>query len=111
MPKPEEFSPLKMYGRKDVFEKKLNEGYTEISFGGGDWVGNQRIVKLWVFYHPEGKIATFAHPKMFDGVTNVRGIPYEAEYTEREFKKHQKKFQLKVGNRADLAKIVSDWEE
>ena len=111
MPKPEEFSPLGMYGRKDVFEKRLNEGYTEVTLGGGDWVGDQRIVSLWVFYHPKGKIATLEHPKFYISDHTARGQPYEAKYSPRKFQKHVKKFQLKVGEKKDLAKIVEDWEE
>ena len=110
--KPECLSPLAMYGRKDVFENRVREGYTEVAFGGGDWVGEQRIVRLWVFYHPEGKIATYEHPKFMTLDTHtMRGQPFEKEYTEGEFQKHQKQFKLKVGNRRSLAEVVQDWEE
>ena len=110
MVKPEEFSRLGMYGRKDIFERRLNESYSEVAFGGGDWVNNQKIVGLFVFYHPNGKIATLEHPKFDDGYHTIRGQPYEAEYNNKKFEKHLKKFQLKVGTKTDLAKIVNQWE-
>ena len=37
MPKVESCSPLGMYGRKEVFENRVKEGYTEVALGGGDW--------------------------------------------------------------------------
>jgi len=111
MAKPEEFSALRMYGNKNVFEKRVEEGYTEVAFGGGDWVGNQRIVRLWAFFHPKGKIATYEHPKFDDGSHIMRGNPFEAKYSQRKFQKHLREFQIKLGAKSELAEVVNNWEE
>lgn len=112
MPKPEEFSLIGMYGKKDIFEKRVREGYTEVAFGGGDWVGDQRIVSLWAFYHPNGRIATYEHPKsMTLDCHTVRGRPFEAEYTKRKFQKHLQKFKIRLGEGSGLAQLVENWEE
>ena len=111
--KPEEFSTLGMYGNREIFEKRLNEGYTKVAHGGGDWVGNHRIVRLWAFFHPKRffkKVATYEHPK-FDGIHTVRGTPFEVTYTERGFKKYCKKNKISLGEKHDLAKLVQDWDK
>ena len=111
MSKPDEFSPLGLYGRKDAFEKRVRDGYTEVAYGGGDWVGNQRIVRLWAFYHPDGSIATYEHPKgMTPDMHTIRGQPFEAEYTEREFQEHLENFRIKIGPKTGLKKLVENWE-
>ena len=74
MPKPEEFSELGLYGRKDIFEKRIKEGYTGIALGGGEWVGDSRIVRICIFYHPDGRIATYEHPKDHDGTHTMGGV-------------------------------------
>ncbi len=102
-------SPL-WYGRKDVFERRLQEGYTEAAFGGGEWIHGKRVVRLWVFYHPDGRIATYEHPK-FDFGHTVHGEPYEAEYGKREFQLHVKKFQIQLGKKEGLAGILALWKE
>ena len=111
--KPEEFSPLAMYGNKDIFKKRLNDGYIDVAFGSGEWVNGERIVRLFVFYHPKNffGIATYEHPKFdFEGST-IHGKPFESVYTKRGFERHSKKFKIQVGPKTGLANIVKDWEE
>ncbi len=113
MPKPEEFSKLKMYGEKEIFEKKVEEGYTEVAYGdGGDWFDDQRIVSLFAFYHPNGKVATYEHPKRmtFDGHT-MRSRPFQAEYNKIEFQIHLQEFQIKLEKKVGLEELVKNWEE
>jgi hypothetical protein len=111
---PEEFSPLGMYGNKEIFERRLNEGYTEVAHGSGEWIGDNRIVALWAFFHPKRffrKVATHQHPKgYFDGHT-FHGKPFETAYTEKGFKKYCENNKIVLGERQDLAKIVKIWEE
>ena len=126
--KPEEFtlSVLEMYGNKEIFEKRLKEGYTEISFGAGQLVGDKRIVRLWVFYHPDGEIATYEHPKSDDGSHTFRGQPFEAEYNTKKtligklfginsfknsFEEYLKKFKITLDKRKSLAQVVESWED
>lgn len=119
MSKPEEFSPLAMYGEKSIFEKRLNEGFTEIAFGRGPWkevespglILDVRIVAIYVFYHPSGKIATFEHPKARDcNLMAHHGEPFEAEYNQLTFHEHKKDYKLNLGEKIDLAEIVQSWE-
>lgn len=110
MPKPEKYSLIGMYGRKDIFEKRLREGYTRVAFGSGNWVNSQRIVSLWVFYHPDGGIATYEHPKFYDGSYTFRGQPFEEEYNKEGFQKHLKRFQIKLGEKYNLSELVKNWE-
>ena len=109
--KPEEFSPLGLYGNRDVFQRRLDEGFTKLAFGDGNWVGNERIVRLFVFYHPDGRIATYEHPKSEHDGTTFRGGPFEAEYSEEEFQSYKEKFQIAFGGKTSLAEVLEGWSE
>ncbi|MBI2672664.1 hypothetical protein HYX19_00215 [Candidatus Woesearchaeota archaeon] len=111
--KPDEFSLLAMYGSKDIFKKRLEEGYTEVAFGVGDWVRDYRIVGLWAFYHQDGRIATYEHPKYieFSGGNTLHGEPFEKIYTKEEFEKHEKDLRISVCQKTGLAQIVQKWED
>ena len=122
----EKFSTMTMYGNKRIFDKRLKEGYTEVALGSGEWVSapagsEQRIVKLFVFYHPNGKVATYEHPKANHGFGNIHGQPFEAEYNTKRtligklfgtnsfkdsFENHLKEFKIALGEKGDLAEIV-----
>ena len=114
MPKPEKFSMLGMYGKKDIFEKRVREGYTEVAFGRGEWcpgtLVNFRIVGLWSFYHTDGRIATYEHPKQeFDSHTS-HGKPFEAEYTPQEFQDYIKRLRIQLSSKSSLKDLVDQWE-
>ncbi len=112
--KPEKFSTLEMYGRREVFKKKQSEGYTEVAFGGGDWVGAERIVAIWTFYHPAKKfrnVSTLQHPKHFDGEHTLRGTPFEKDYSQREFEEYVQKMQIRIHNKQNLAELLQNWDE
>ena len=98
-------------GRKDVFEKRLREGYTGIAFGNGDWVGSERSVILWVFYHPDGRIATYEplRLKRINGFT-MPGTEVEIEHTEESFREYVKRRRIKIGERTSLAEFFVRWE-
>ena len=119
---PERFSTFGMYGNKEVFNKRAKEGYTEVAFGIGEWIsrpiGEERIVGLYAFYHPNGKVSTYEHPKANHGFGNVHGQPFEAEYNAKRtllqkllgksstFEQHLKEFKITLDQRNNLAKIV-----
>lgn len=110
--KPEPLSILGMYGNRKVFQQKFNEGYAQIAFGTGPWVeGNQRIVGLFAFYHPDGKIATYESPKVDVAGSSVRGQPYEASYTSDSFDQHIKTFQIRICERSSLENLLKQWSE
>ncbi|MDP2628687.1 MAG: hypothetical protein Q8P15_02190 [Nanoarchaeota archaeon] len=110
--KPEEFSLLGMYGNKEIFEKRSKQGYTEVAHGSGEWIGDKRIVSLWIFYHPKRRflnfVTTYEYPKFFVG-TNMHGKPFESIYTEKGFEKYMVKNKIKVGKRVNLKEILDRW--
>jgi hypothetical protein len=111
-PNPDDFIPREICGRKDVFEKYSNEGYTEVAVGVGNLRYDSVTIEGIVFYHPKGKIATYIHSRfMTPDPDPAIGEPFENEYTESEFQKHQQAYQLKVGAKTDLVKIVNEWKE
>lgn len=80
---------LDWYGDKELFSKKLAEGFTEVAFGEGSWIETpnhphraRRIVALWAFFHPDynsgfrlfgfrfnrrgERITILAHPKVVE---------------------------------------------
>ncbi len=98
---------------KDVLEKRLEEGYEEIAFGRGAWVGEHRIVGIYAFYHPDGRIATYENPKFMGGgygMHAVRAPSFEAEYTREGFAKHIKKHAIRFDKKKNLGKVVRTWE-
>ena len=86
-------SDFGMYCNEGVCERLLSQGFTECTFGVGPWVGTARIVGVWVFFHPNGRIITLETPKEDDGVATRRGRPQEVSYT-----------------RDELNKFVADWQ-
>jgi len=117
--KPEQLSNIGLYGNREIFKRRLEEGYKEVALGRGDWIQTQnsltpetRIVALWAFFHQlesSKKIATYEHPKAFDGVTNIHGKPFEATYSEEEFKEYCEKNKIKIGKRIELTDLLNIW--
>lgn len=134
--KPEEFSILGMYGRREIFEKRLQEGYTEVAFGKGLWIEKpdmfgtyldfrfpflhftppaivaQRIPSLFAFYHPNGKIAILEHRKIEDytGHTAHVGIR-ETVYNKKRFERHLNEWSVKLEEKTTLVEILEKWQE
>lgn len=105
------FSTVGMYGNRHIFEKRLKEGFTEFAFGSGDWIQpdnalDRRIVAIWAFFPPKmgvgGRIATYEHPKYYDGEHSIRGEPFEARYTAKDFEDYCRKNRISMGQRSDL---------
>ena len=94
-------SILNLYGRRDIFKRRLREGYNKVAFCPNTLIRNNRLITIWVFYHPNGKIATYEFP--------VSDNPFEAEYTKEEFKKHKEEFQIWIGQKIGLEKLIEGW--
>lgn len=105
-------SKLYMFGNKEVFEKRLKEGYRDVAFGRGIYIDNQKISVIWAFYHPDKKIATYEHPKSFDpflGLSKM-GSPFEEEYSEEKFKEYTENKKITLSNKIDLEDVVEKWD-
>lgn len=116
----EELYKLRVQEDKEVFERKLKEGYTEVCFGfGEDWIGDRKVLGLYAFYHPNGRISAYEYPKIKENVTGFR--PIEFEYNTRKtllgkllginlfensFKDHVKEFKIILDERKNLAELV-----
>ena len=109
MPKPDEFSLFGLYGNREVFQQRLNEGFTELAFASGPEVNGLRIVAAFVFYHPDGRVATFEHIKDYTMGTSVRGVDQNS-YTEQTFAELVQKQRLEVGKKFPLRELLKDWE-
>lgn len=114
-------SPLGMHGNKGLFEQKLREGYTEYSYGIGESHEPERIVALFAFYHPEGRIATYEHAKHYRKhpgrqwrMPFAGKKPVAREYDSYSFVQHVVKEQIfmmdGVFGRGSLADLVENVE-
>lgn len=106
---PESFSGLAMYGNREIFERRLREGYINVAFGSGEWVGDSRIVRLWVFYGSSGEIATYEHPKADQEGGMRHGQPFEATYSAIAFRSYVEKWRITLGPKMGLAELLKIW--
>jgi len=105
----EKLHPVIGYGNREIFQKRLVEGYIEAAFGSGEWVGEYRIVRLWIFFKPDGAVATYEHPKADQEGGLRHGQPVEVIYSMAEFQLYVKKWLIKFGQKVSLADIVERW--
>lgn len=103
-----------LYGEQNIFQEKLKEGYTELSFGRGSYisVGNseEKITRMWAFYHPDGRISTHQIPKFITPPDpfSCRGPAFEREYSQNEFEQYIKDKKLTISNKVSLAGILTE---
>lgn len=104
-------SKLVMFGDKNIFEKRLGEGYDKVSFGRGKLVNNEIICALWVFYDTN-KIATYEHPKSisYSKSSPCRGPPFEREYSIGAFEDYMKNKKIVLSKKMDLENIIKKWD-
>lgn len=105
-------SKLAIYGDKDIFEKRLKEGYEEVAFGRGKCVNNEIISALWVFYNTN-KIATYEYPKFIKSpeISPCKGPPYEKEYSKQEFEEYLRDKKIFLSKKISLEEIINKWEK
>ena len=95
-------SDLYYYGDKDFFQQMLDGGFTQIAVTNmGPWIGDRRIVRMYVCYHPTGVIKTFETHKEHDGSHTHRGTMQNTFPGKQEFEKYLTTHKLKVGKPAD----------
>lgn len=106
--------------RKDgiysLFKEKLDEGYTEVGFGDGEWIGKRKIAKIYVFYRQYSSgdirdIKTYECPACKDDKKQVIELqPFENEYTnQKDLQKYLEQFKIKIRNKLLLKTLK--WDE
>ena len=98
------------YANKVVFERLLREGFTQAAYGRGDWIENRRIVRLWVLYHPNGRVATIQHPKVRDDIGSMNMQAIEAEYSVQEFDRYIDEWRITLRNQGCLRELLARWD-
>jgi len=110
--KPDQFSNLNFYGDREVFEKREEEGYSQVNFGRGPWIKGERVVGMFAFYHPDGKISILMTPKHDISGETIHGRRTEREFeNEEEFKKFVEQWKIELAERSDLGKFLNKWEK
>ena len=111
MPKPDNLSILGLYGKRDFFEHMLQEGYTRVAFGKGPQIDGERVVGMFVFYHPDGRVST---QETWKGdvsrldPTKMRGYKQET-YKPKEFRNFVSKMRIGLSERKSLLDVVKEW--
>ncbi len=99
-----------------IFKEKLDEGYSEVAFGDGDWIGKRKITKIYVFYkkYSSGdlwEIKTYEYPAFRDNKNQIIELqPFENLYTnQKDFQKYLEQFKIQLRDKS-LLKILK-WDE
>lgn len=117
--KPEEFSPLELYGDKKIFNKMLAEGFKDVAFGKGPWVQSEnsavgraeRVVGGFYFFNTNGQVAGYETVKKRTIAERSRcGNPVETHYDVGEFEKRVARLKLELSDKQDLARLILGWE-
>ncbi len=108
----EQFSNVGLYSSLREIEQRLAEGFTTFAFGRGPWIvrkGEQmRLVALFAFFHPDGRVASTEHFKLNDGITNVHCLPQTNIYSSvNEFERLVKKWNVQMNSPGPLAELVA----
>jgi len=95
----------------EVAKKKQEQGYTKIAEGKSPWIYNMRILTIYAFYHPDGRIATYElHRIRSKG--RARVIPaFEDKYTPEEFKDYKSSNRIKLGRKKSLERLIKQIEK
>jgi len=101
--KTEDISLFALNGRKDIFDRRIKEGYTEVALCSGGWIGNQRLAIVWVFYHPDGRLAVYERLKLkrING-SEIPVVGNEMECSEEEFRRYAEKYKIRIGAKTKL---------
>ncbi|NQS89344.1 hypothetical protein HQ584_06110 [Patescibacteria group bacterium] len=94
----EKLRPLKTYGNTNIFQKRVEEGYSKLAFGRIEPIDNSKLLGVFVFFHPDGKIATYEHPK--------QGTPFEKEYNSEVFQEYKEEQNIHISGKVTLEYIV-----
>ena len=112
---PEEYLWFGIYGDRGVFERRLDQGYTEVAYGTGEWVkgmhSETKVNAVMVFYHPKDKIATYEFTRHRSPDESWTDEPYEDNYEPEEFGDYLLENRIYLHPKQSLADIVDSWKE
>jgi hypothetical protein len=97
-----------MYGNHRVFTQHAKNGCREVQFGTGPWVGENRMVGIFLFHFPKGVIKSYETWKSREFGSTHRGTS-ENTYSRKYLGDLVKKWKLCVGDRVLLADILKKW--
>ena len=98
-------------GNRKLLRSKLDEGFSEFSVGGGDWVknGTRRIVSLFAFFRGDGTVST---REQCEGMVNIHGQMMKGEYTlygrygSDEFEAMKREYRLEMSPKTALSQML-----
>ncbi len=100
------------YGTKPIFEKKLEEGFTKVAFGRGPWIDTFRILALFAFFYPDGRVETIETWKQRDSRhCSRRSSPKEKKYSAIQFKTYIAEHHVELMDRTEVSGIINDWTD
>lgn len=112
-----EFRPYSVYVEKEVLERKIREGFSEIAFSNdGSWSRErrERIARACVFYHPDGHLETYEYHEMIDSDVIRVVLPFEREFEDDKTPlKNFKMYKLKLGEKRKITEVLGNiigWE-
>lgn len=98
-------------GNRKLLRSKLNEGFSEFSVGGGEWVkkGTRRIVSIFAFFRADGIVST---REQCEGMVNMHGQIMKGEYTlygrygADEFDSMKREYRLEMSPKTDMSQML-----
>lgn len=108
-----QFSPARTFGTAENLEFFITHGYETGAFGRGEWVGDKRIVAIWVLKGPGVPIRALYHPKIDEAGMNLRGPRREKEFaSEQELDEFLDEWKVSIfGDGVPLEKLLEDFLE
>ncbi len=96
--------------RRALFETKLKQGYNTIASATCELTDGKTIGRLMIFYHPEGRIATYEQDTPIDGKGSPINLPEKIHITVGDFLNYKKRFkgELVIVNRGSLESLLQD---
>jgi hypothetical protein len=110
--------------KHNFLKEKLEEGYTQVAMGSGEvyvpvsgklydalGVESERLKALWVFYHPEGKVAVYGKFKNVDFTEHTveAGLRLDKVLDdETELSAFLEQYHVELSNKRDLRTLVNE---
>ncbi|MBS3090035.1 hypothetical protein J4461_04140 [Candidatus Pacearchaeota archaeon] len=115
MGKQKEIRPYSLYAAREIFQRKIQEGYEEVAFSNeGEWHQQERIVRMCAFYSPDGEIETYEQHEIDDLIVIRASKPFGVTFkTGKGLKERLKPYNLTLGEKRKVRDVLNDiigWE-